>query len=133
MVSCARKVFSQETLILVLFEPLLARLEHDVILITEVVRSLEALRVHRFDRIILIVPEVLRQIAKTLEVLGRRLEENGTVAVLLQEVRKTGHENAARFRFGGPLNKVWFDPTVDGNARLEGIRDGCIGTLGQEA
>src|SRR5918911_1125080 len=105
----------------------------EVVLITEVVRPLEALRVHRFDRIILIITEVLCQIPKALEVLGRGLEENGTVALLLQEVCKTGHEHAARFRFGGPLNKVWFDPAVDGDARLEGIRDGCIGALGQEA
>src|SRR5215216_2323565 len=73
----------------VFLEPFPARIEHDIVLVAEVVGLFEALLVHVLGRKEILVPEVLHELRAPLEPLGRRLEEDGVVAVVLQKNRQT--------------------------------------------
>src|SRR5919112_1618487 len=94
------EVRRQERLFAVLLEPLFARLEHDVVLVTEVVRLVVALLAHVLGREEVLVAEVLEELRTSLEVLCRRLEKSGPVAVVLEQLRHAPGGDGAWLRLG---------------------------------
>src|SRR5215218_8599660 len=70
----------------VLLQPRAARLEHDVVLVAEVVGSLEAPAVHGLIRLEVLIAEVLHQLRAVLEGLLGRLELGALVALLTQKL-----------------------------------------------
>src|SRR5919199_332391 len=130
---CAHKIFGQERLAIVLFEPLFAGFQHDVVFVAEVVRLLESLGIHRFERVVILVAEVLYETCKVLKILGGGLKEDGVVVLLLKEAGEAWDGDALGPGFGGRLDEVRFDAAVDGDARLGGVRNNRIILLGKQA
>src|SRR5919199_2556118 len=130
---CAHKIFGQERLAIVLFEPLFAGFQHHVVFVAEVVRLLEALGIHRFECVVILVAEVLYETREVLEILGGGLKEDGVVALLLQEAGKARDRDAVGPGLSGRLDEVRFDATVDGDTRLRGVRNNRIILLGKQA
>src|SRR5215216_415955 len=83
----------------VLLQPRSARLEHDVILVAEVVGPLEASEVHGFISLEMPVAEVLHQLRTVLEGLLGRLEPGGPVALLAQELGQAPGRDATGLGF----------------------------------
>jgi hypothetical protein len=89
--------------------------------------------VHGFERVILVVAEVLHQAPEVLEILCGGLEEDALVALALEEAGQAGDGDAAGVGLGGGLDEVGFYAAVDRDGSLGGVRDGRVGPLGQEA
>src|SRR5215207_1151494 len=75
-------VGGEERLVAVRPQPLLARLEHDVVLVAEVVGLPKALRVHRLHRVELAVAHVFHELRAPLEGLDRGREVHGAVPLV---------------------------------------------------
>src|ERR687894_234414 len=100
------------------------------------VRPLEALPVllvEGFERVVLRIAEVLHKVPEVLEVLRGRLEEGGTVTMLLKEGREALGGYAARPGFGYLLDEVRLDAAVNRDDSFGGARHGRVGPLDEEA
>ena len=61
------------------------------------------------------------------------MEEDGAVALLFEEIGETRSEDGVGVCLGGGLDEVGFYAAVDRDARLGGVRDGRVVSLGEEA
>src|SRR5215217_817171 len=86
VMGCDAQVRDQGRAARVLLQPRSARLEHDVVLVAEVVDSLEAPEVHGLIRLEVLIAEVLHQLRAVLEGLLGRLELGALVALLTQKL-----------------------------------------------
>src|SRR5829696_1329369 len=122
------EVGRQKRLVVVLLEPPLARLEHDVILVAKVVRLVVALLAHVPDPEEVLVPDVLHELRTPLVVLGR-LEKGGPVAVILQQLGQALRGDGVRLRLGPLCVQGRGYPAEGGDERLRSVGDDRVGAL----
>src|SRR5215210_65743 len=128
-----REVLNQERFVVpVRTEPPLARLQHDIFLVAEGVRYLVALPIHRLGRVELLIAEVSYDFPELIRVIGRRLEEDGAVALLLQQMGQARARDTARLELRA-LKENRLDSAVDRRTPLGGAGDDHVGPLGEEA
>src|ERR687891_194249 len=91
---------------------------------------LKAFRLHGTGRVELLIAEIIYEIPKAAA--GSRLEENGVVALLLEQAGKARSGDAARLEFRSRIQGR-LNPAVDRDASLRRARQDHVGTLGEEA
>src|SRR5215210_3890626 len=127
------KVRGHEGLALVRLQPVPAWLEHDVVLVAEVVGLLEAFCIHRLDGLEIVVAEVLDEPAAVLEVRGRRGEPNRVIPLLPKQLGQAPGRDAAWFRLGDLTYQVRVYSAVNSRYSFRGVRQDRVCVFGHEA